>query len=103
MNQWLHNWGAGGNHPTKLSASRVLMYAGALFYVLTALYALLAGMILPPDATETGFWVFHGTFAGAEKAANLVFDKMWILFGPYVFSAGRDAAERVAKARNGSK
>lgn len=97
MTQLLKDLGATGNNPNSLSSSRVTMYVAVAFYMIAAVYVLVAGLALPHAEAEGARFIYRN----AESAANLVFDKMWILLGPYLVSAVRDGAVRVAEKRNG--
>jgi hypothetical protein len=105
MTKMLKSLGATGNNPDQLSASRVTLYVAVVFYMVAALYVLLAGAFLPsaPVAAEgEALPVVRGLYANAEGAARLVFDKMWVLLAPYFGSLFRDGAVRVAdKIGNG--
>lgn len=120
MTKLLKDLGATGNNPGTLSASRVTMYVAVFFYMLAALYVLIVGVAIgappaipdellkaavesdPDLLTRIGDVALRTvrSYENAEGAAQLVFEKMWILLAPYFGSLIRDGAVRVAEKRN---
>lgn len=95
MTKMLKALGATGNNENQLSVSRVTLYVAVFFYMIAALYVLLAGYFMPVGGEAA-------RFASAEGAAKLVFEKMWVLMAPYFGSLLRDGSVRVAeKITNG--